>query len=257
MRTPGISFIVRCHNEEGTLRRCIESLDGLRIPYEIVLVLHNCTDRSGEIAWDLAGNIARNIQGCQYSLPVSRAGYETLITPKDDLHSIMTYYNYCWSMASYRWTMKWDADMWATPGLIEELNQLDLAIYRATVCKIPCRLGSGVCNTEAYLTNCTKGFGKGVFWEVPIYSAEPQYWMLQHEIQSVDNSVLKPYWRGSPWFELCGRMDLLRKYVDAVHILGGEPIGMARASNPACDAPLRLVHVKEQELRDRGINLYE
>ncbi len=255
MKPPGISFIVRCRNEEATLRECITSLDKLVVPYEIVVVLHLCMDDSYKIVDELANTSPIRI--LHWDTEVSRAGYETLITPKDDPHSIMTYYNYCFAQATYSWTMKWDADMAATPELIAELNELNLTPDRATVCKIPCRLGDGVCNVEPYLTNCTVGFGKHVFWEVPLYSTDPYYWTLHGEIQSIDNSVLKPYWRGSPWFELCGRMDLLRKYVDAVHILGDEPIGMARASNPACDAPLRLAHVKEQELRDRGINLYQ
>ena len=51
MKNPRISIVVIAHNEEVRLKKCIESLLHQTIsPYEIIVVAHNCTDNTYNIA---------------------------------------------------------------------------------------------------------------------------------------------------------------------------------------------------------------
>jgi glycosyltransferase involved in cell wall biosynthesis len=255
MKLPGISFIVRCHNEEATIRECITSLRTLKIPYEIVVILHRCTDNSESIVRSLANTSPISI--LRYDAAVSRAGYETLVTPANHPHSLITYYNYCFDHALYNFTMKWDADFEATPALVRALNGLNVYTDRPVVCRISCRLGeSGILNREPYLSNCTKEYIKNIFWEVPSYSAAPYYWDLHGEILSVSNTVLKDYWNNVPWFATQDIL-LFYKYNQVIALCGPEPVGMARASNPECDGPFHRVRASEEVLRKQGILFYE
>jgi hypothetical protein len=255
----GISFIVRCRNEEDNIERCITSLALLEVPHEIVVILHQCTDGSSEIVDQLKQEGGYPIRLFTYPSDVSRAGYETLITPAYSSHSIMAYSNMCFSRAEYNHTMKWDADFTASHSLIRELNDLPLS-DAPVVYNIAAVLGAnGPHNREPYLTNCLKAFGKHVFWEVPQYRSAPQYKDLDGEIWTLDNTVLKDYWRFTPWFMQTDTYDstLRQQFERANRILGTEPIGMARASQPECeDIYLRAIAL-EHELNLEGIHLYD
>lgn len=54
----GISFIVPCYNEEKNIERCVKSIQEeanrvVGVPYEIIVVDNNCTDRTAEIVRSL------------------------------------------------------------------------------------------------------------------------------------------------------------------------------------------------------------
>ena len=109
MEDAGISFIVRIRNEEKVLARSIRSLVSLTIPHEIILILHQCTDKSPEIAATLATENP-HVRILTYNHTVSRAGYETLATDASSDHSFVRYSNWCREQARHPWMFRWDAD---------------------------------------------------------------------------------------------------------------------------------------------------
>jgi cellulose synthase/poly-beta-1,6-N-acetylglucosamine synthase-like glycosyltransferase len=116
MKMEGVSFMVRARDEEQTLEACVRSLLPLRIPMEIVVVLHRCTDGSAGIVEGLAREDER-IRVYEYHEELSRAGYETLATSAGSRHSIVAYDNWCFAKTRLPWVFKWDADFVCTDEL--------------------------------------------------------------------------------------------------------------------------------------------
>lgn len=258
-RQPGISFILRCRNEEKYIEKSITSLKNIKVPYEIVVILHNCTDNS-EIIVDKLKAKGYPISVYKYNIETSRAGIETLITPMNHPNSLMTYYNFCFSKAKYNWVMKWDADFKSTKSLINFINiKLDLRNKNPIRYQIRCKLGfSRKKHIEPYLTNAVAEYYKYYFWEVPAYIDKFKEIKLRRvTIKSVSTKVIKNYWYTKPWFMKKESFDskLVKKYNDAIKILKPEPIAMARASNKEMAEIFYLVRDKEKELNKKGIYL--
>ena len=236
----GITFVVRCRNEEDTLEKSLMSLSELKIPYEINIFLHLCTDRSREIAERLKSHL--NINIFEYDKEVSRAGYETYITPEEHENSFVVYSRYCFSKSNFDWIFRWDSDFFATPELIDFLNKIDFNSNQKIRYKIPCRLGdNGPINGEIYLSNCFAGVKKYMFWELYLHYSDSIEIDLTPvcRIDSVGINKVKEYWKNTPWF--FGKDKTLQDaYVDLVSKWGEEPVGMARASNPECDKYINL-----------------
>lgn len=256
VRWPGISFVIRCRNESEHLRECIGSLRGLRIPYEIVLLLHQCTDQSLKIAYEFQE------QGCPINIyhlerNISRPGFETLVTPTDHPQSYITMCNQAFSWAKKNWLMKWDADFVATPELIEFLNTLDPGEEAPKCVKMNCVLGDNEHVTkERYLTNCLLRFEKHVFWEVPFYTTgEYEDIEIDAEIHSISPATTKDYWREVPWF--LEQDDFLAfKYQKVTDLLRPEEPGLAKAGNPEGDKAYFEVVSLQSKLNDYGIELH-
>ena len=246
----GISFLLRCRNEEATLQQSLDSLKPLTIDHEIILVLHRCTDRSADIAADAADKNP-NIKIFTYEIEVSRAGYETLATDSGSPHSLMTYYNWCKAKATKPWIFKWDADFIASPAMIAYLNG------RSWVPEPPTRIVIYAKDAskkfyEPLLSMGLQGYGKYIFWEVPIFTYGSPQTTLDSSIHLEHTSKMekiKSYWTARvPWFETeqseeaaTVRDRMARLTAD----FGPEPVGMARACNPECDPPfLRIKAAK-------------
>jgi hypothetical protein len=230
-----ISFVVRVHNEEETLRESCQSLLALNIPIQIVIVLHRCTDRSKEIAYAVRRTApARHVVTIvEYERPISRAGLETYLTASASPHSIMTYYDYAFSFAMYAWKFKWDADFIARAGFIYYVNT-HVWGPEATALWWHHQLGK-----EIYAYNCLCRFTKQGFWETPmLWSSGPICWGEAPTSAAFDHiarSSLKEYWYKPPWF-LTDKSEealvLQKMHADAVQRLGPEPPGCARSHAP-------------------------
>lgn len=259
-RRPGISFITRCHNEQDNIANAIISLEKLSIPYEIVVILHRSTDRSQELVFDLADKYPISI--VKYSKPISRAGYETLITPADHPNSMISYINWCFGHARYNWIFRWDADFTATDNLIDFLNSLDPACSDPTVYKIRCELGDHI-TAEHYLSNCLARFKKYKFWEVAEYtSQEIIYKWASHNsiIKSVPRSNLKPYWNNLAWFQEPDSKDIdLSSKMFLLEFLAGEqPSGFGACCYKVEEYTNLFLKIDnlEQHLKHFDINFY-
>lgn len=256
----GVSFILRARNEEAYLRQNLESLKALLIPHEIIVVLHQCTDGSEAIAKD-AQERGQPIRIFKYNQSVSRAGYETVVTPHDHPASFVTYIRFCFAKARYNWLFKWDADFAATPSLIHFLNH-ELVLHEPSPIAygIGCHLGDDVVNCEYYLFNCLQAHNKHVFWEVPQLHPEADKRLRRDlVISSIPPTVLKAYWRAPPWFETEDTEDakaIRANMAKLIEICGPEPMASARASCPDNEVPWHSVINREQELKGEGIYLW-
>jgi glycosyltransferase involved in cell wall biosynthesis len=235
----GISFMVRARNEESTLENSISSLNGLKIPHEIIIILHLCTDRSEEIAINLAKN-NKNIKILKYNIEVSRAGYETLATDSDSIHSFITYSNWCLNQTNFSWLFKWDADFICTPELLTFLNETNWKKQNKRY-KISA-INSSHKNKEFYLVGNMIKYSKYIFWEVPITVSKSEDVVLDDSIfikHESELSDIKSYWKTLPWYEN-ETSEEARLVKNRIFLLSKdfreECIGLARSSNPACDS---------------------
>ena len=244
----GISFMVRVRNEEKTLEKSIRSLFKLSIPYEIIIILHKCTDKSEEISKKLQKE-NNKIFIYYYDYEISKCGYENLCTNKESLHSMVKYSNSCLEKTSFKWKFKWDGDFIASEALIEFLNKNDWNNINNVRYKINAK-NSTSNNIEYYLSDSIKGYDKYIFWEIPIYD-ECQNIELEQNICIYHDSELydcKAYWKSKIWFlnveneeEIEEAKIIKEKYINLINDYGIEPIGMARASNPLCDEKYLLI----------------
>ena len=235
--------MMRVHNEERTLERSIQSLEQVLLPYEIILVLHNCTDRSEEIANRLAEENG-SIKLFKYEYQVSRPGYENLCTDVESNHSLASYYNWCLQKCTGKWVFKWDGDFIMTPWLAEYLNR---NLNKMDNCRIRISATNSTSNNaELYLTDSLVEYSKYMFWEVPNFSDSTEV-VLDSGINIIHDSeihTMKKYWQNEPWF-VTENSDEARNVRQRVEMLtkdfGLEPVGLARASNGLCDPYLSRI----------------
>lgn len=251
----GVSFVVRCRNEEENIEKSIRSLSKLSIPHEFVVILHKCTDRSEKIVTSLKEE-GFNIRIIKDDDELSKAGFECLVTPKSNKNSPAARHSSYYKKAIYKWKFIWDADFFARKELVDFLNQMDLNNKKSIRYSIGCKLGDGVINTQQYLSNCLEGFSKHLFWEASSFKEGSIVQELGCLIDSVKVENKKPYWREERWFKKSDK-DLEKKYKQVVKLLGKEPIGMAAASNPDADICIKKAIELEGELKKIGINIYE
>ena len=247
-RNPGISFVLRAHNEQDNIRKSIESLGKVTIPHEIIVVLNNCTDDTQKIVTELKEKYP--IKLYYYNYPLSRAGYENIVTNENDNHSFVNFTNFSFDKANYKWLFKWDADFFASEKLIEFINNIDIGCEENYCYKISCFLGDKE-NKEYYLSNCIERYGKWYFWECPILYPYKEV-ILDSSIRINSNPVekLKSYWKKQPWFYEYENDELIEKYEKLSSILGDEGEGLARASNAECDEKFFKLKEKEKELKE-------
>ena len=257
-RSPGISFIVRCHNEESYLEDCIKSLNGLNVPYEIILILHNCTDYSFNIGVSLQKE-GYPITIVVYNYEISKTGFDTIVTPDKHSRSWVKYANYCLSFANCNWVFRWDAEFLASKELIKYLNSLDMELNTPQAHHINCMLGD-VSNKEYYLSNSITHYTKHLFWEVGVYKRETE-WIDVDDlicIKSIPVEVIKEYRKNKKWFLESETYDsiIAEKYKALIDLTGEEEISLASASNPLTDRTYNLIKKNEEYLNGKSIYLY-
>lgn len=259
--------MMRVRNEEDNIRQSIESLDALTVPYEIIVILNCCTDRTESIVRELM-ETRENISLHHYDYPLSRAGFETLVTPKDSPHSLCAFNEFARSKCTMRWIFKWDGDMEATPALLKYLDGVIRADHPGpTTVRIPA-VAPDCTNAEIYMSNCFVGVNKYAFWEVFNFSTNteirsPQDAIILHRSKL---DVPKSYWFDPSWWNVephrskySETAEHLRKRYDVLREVLKLPqqmeVGIARASNPACDKYFRMVLDRQGELARHGIHI--
>jgi hypothetical protein len=232
--------MTRVRNDENTLEKSIRSLFELKIPYEIIIILHLCTDKSKEIAEKLSKE-NKNIKIYSYNIEISRAGYETLATDANSHHSFIRYSNFCLSKCNMNWVYRWDADFLSTPQLLNFINTNTWTKNNISY-KIR-NIIDGKNNKEPYLfcNNDNTTHLKYIFWEIK-YANNNINIELDDNIYTNDLSsltTLKDYWLNEPWYLKENSEEALivnNRIERLINDFGKEPIGMARASNPECES---------------------
>jgi glycosyltransferase involved in cell wall biosynthesis len=261
----GISFIVRIKDEEETLEESIRSLFELKIPHEIILILHLCKDRSNEIAIQLASENP-HIKVIEYNNPISRAGYENLCTDKESPHSIVAYSNWCFNQAKYAWRFKWDADFIASPELVQYLNWCGWGVPEQSHELFLDAVSVDSVNTERYLVAGNIQFSKHYFWEqIEVSQPIKRLWPGVPILHKSSLANKKKYWNYTPWFlddgylknhpeYISEALTVAKRYIKLIEICGPEPSGQARASNPECKDVHYKVIQNVDKLKEFGID---
>ncbi len=137
-KPPGMSAVIRACDEEQVIALAVSSLLG--VVDEIVLVDNGSTDHTVTRVLEVAQNndTSTEIRVLCYDVPISRCGAEHAQTDPDDPRSLVAFYNWAFSRARYRQSMKWDADMVATRfgGML--LSRLRLETADPTVIAFQC-----------------------------------------------------------------------------------------------------------------------
>jgi hypothetical protein len=255
-RQPGLSFVIRARNEADALFYNLARLWRIKVPYEVILVLHRCTDLSQEVAdaWIAQGVPMTVIHD---ETPISRAGYETLITPADHPNSLPSFYNRAFKPAQYNWILKWDADFLITDYFLDFIQTgLALDEPRAISYQLACSLGDDVVCHEDYMYNSLLGFDKYFCWETT-RQVEPRESIRMDKICMYSGSpkIVKDYWHEEPWFlqPETYDADLAQKYHKLVELVGPEPPGFARSNNPDFAPHWNLLMAHMYDLREYGI----
>jgi len=247
MTEEGISFMMRVRNEEHTLEQSVRSLFALTIPYEIVIVLHLCSDRSREISERLQSENKR-IHIFEYTVETSRAGYETLATDCSSPHSLMTYYNWCAKKTTLPWIFKWDGDFVASDGLIQFLNNESWE-KRPVGARFQIEARNSVdSNKENYLSCGLVRYEKSTFWETPIVFCMPDDLKICPEnayiIHKSELSEIKQHWTRIPWYTTEDSDDarLVQYRMNRLETdFGKEPLALFRCGNVKLDSFFRAI----------------
>ena len=256
----GISFIVRVKNEENIIEKSIRSITGITVPYEIVVILNTCTDRSQEIVENLK-NEGLPIRIFTYDYQISRAGYEMLATDSTSPHNLVSYYKWCFDKGRYSWLFKWDADLLASPQLIDLFNSRTWsAPEKHSRYNLQAR-NSDSNSAEAHLFSRPYSINKYIYWEVilPVGECIDLDPGDAHMIHVSSLKTPKSYWLEEPWFMKDSSEEAvsIRKRFDLLNsICGKEPLGSARRANPECNNQYFNVLSHKGLFERHGINFY-
>jgi hypothetical protein len=260
-----ISFFMRARDEERVIGGCLSSLERVT-GAQIVVCLDRCQDWTTNIVRERQQKLPERYKVFENHDPVSRAGLETLCTPAQSPRSLATFMTNIHNVCDQPWSFHVGADFILSAELIDFLNSGALKAFKGklTALRIPCVAPiDGIRNCELYLSNCLVAFGKHVFWEVPLFPGHMKEFPIREEIRHMSRlAVMKPYWNDKPWFQYpiaindTEALSIRAKYDYASTILGPEPRGVARGSNPECTPYERRVHESRELLESRGISFF-
>jgi len=254
-----ISFMLRCHNAEATLQRALTTLECLLrygVRYEIVAVLHRCTDTSRRITEQYASVAPVPVRIFTYEREISRAGLETYVTDEDHENSIVTYYNWCLDKTRAPFVFKWDSDFEMSVEVAKEIaSTLEGDWGHPLTVKIPTRFKDGQpAANEPWMSSALLQYVKSTFWEVPSYLPSHSMITLKNEFLHNDSPRDPPklYWDAEPWFskERVGDGNKFRRRFNLIKTLHSVPRDMGRCCAPNFSKELqdRLIALKIADL---------
>ncbi len=122
-RKPGLSAMLRVHNEEAWIEAALDSV----LPWvdEAVVVLNLCTDQTAAIVNRVQ---RRNRPGAvrvfDYPFKLHPMGPGHDDCPAESVHACAYYYNFAQAKTRYSHVMKWDGDMVAMDWLGDEIKEI-------------------------------------------------------------------------------------------------------------------------------------
>ncbi|MHA2279958.1 MAG: glycosyltransferase [Promethearchaeota archaeon] len=251
-KEPGISFILRAKNEQKTIGMAIDSLTQLlghlNLPYEINIILNQCTDNTeSEVTIRQKNN--PNIHLFHYPFQLGKTGLENICTPVTSIHSTVWLLNWMLMKGKYQYTFRWDADFIMTSSLAGELKEF---IEIQDIVNIAAIFSdTGRANTEPYLwsNNLVPRYCRYSLWHLTRYARQSSK-VITAKGKIIHDSPLdykKDYWSEDPWWELEKRDETAeiekkakKKFGDLSAILGVDT--GARASCPQSEELARRLH---------------
>ena len=236
----GISFLLRAKNEQHTIGMALDSLQQIKIPYEVNVVLNECHDATEEIVRNMS---EQNIHIYQYPFQLGKTGLENHCTPVVSVHSTIWLLNWALLKGSFSYTFRWDADFIMTASLAKELNDAFDNNFADIVNINAIFSDTGKRNTEPYLwsNELIPRYLRYSLWHLTRFGKKAQ------KITTLQNSIIhdspltchKPYWESQPWWEMDQRKeteDLKKKcklkYEELREKIGKDCTVKGRASCP-------------------------
>ena len=227
----GISFLMRAKNEERTIGMALDSLTQLSIPYEVNIVLNNCTDKT-ELEVKKRQDAGQTINLYNYPFQLGKTGLENQCTPVTSVHSTVWLLNWMLLKGTCEYTFRWDADFIMTSVLAQELDKRVITDNEADIYNISALFSdSGKANREPYLwsNSLRPRYCRYSLWHLAKFGiSSPRIASLQGAIiHDSPLSELKDYWETEPWWESENReetQDLVKKckkkYQNLLKIVG-------------------------------------
>ncbi len=121
---PGLTAVLRVRDEARNLPWVLPPL--FRAVDRVVLVDNQSADGTADVARQVAerAGVADRLHVAAYPFDVSRCGPEHLATPANSVHSLTHFYNWSFSLARTRYSMKWDGDMVLTPEGVAMIDDI-------------------------------------------------------------------------------------------------------------------------------------
>ncbi len=121
-RKPGLSAMLRVHNEEAWIGLALESV----LPWvdEAVVVLNHCTDATPRIVADVWLRNPEKVKVFEYRFKLHPMGPGHDDCPADSVHACAYYYNFAQAKTTRTHVLKWDGDMVAMDWLGDEIRDL-------------------------------------------------------------------------------------------------------------------------------------
>ena len=121
----GFTAVLRVKDEARSLPWVLPGV--LRAVDRAVVVDNGSTDGTAEVAERVArqAGLEEKLRVVAYPFAASRCGPEHLATYPDSVHSLVYFYNWSFSQARTRYSLKWDGDMVLTPegeGVMRDLS---------------------------------------------------------------------------------------------------------------------------------------
>lgn len=181
---PGFTAVLRVKNETRSLPWVLPPL--LRAVERVVLVDNGSTDGTPAVARRVAleAGAEDRLDLHQYPFAIARCGPEHLDTPASSVHSLVHFYNWCFSQVRTGYALKWDGDMVLTDAAVNALRDLAWQLEAGEVIvKVPryplylvddrrAFVDVSLRNVEPWGWPNRPGysFAKAMDWELPLWS---------------------------------------------------------------------------------------
>jgi glycosyltransferase involved in cell wall biosynthesis len=149
-----ISAMIRIRNEEEFLESAVVSI--IDIFDEVILIDNLSDDTTPAIISDLSSRFPK-VKAYRYEHQIARAGRENVELAKAPGEKrsprlLANYYNWCLAKCTMKYTVKWDADMIATPELASAVEK-----FQQSPAQVMCISGANVHPNRTHYIN-TDGF---------------------------------------------------------------------------------------------------
>ena len=252
-KEPGISFILRAKNEEKTIGLALDSLNKIKIPYEVNIILNQCTDNT-EREVNIRCQKNRNINVFYYPFQLGKTGLENICTPVTSVHSTIWLLNWAMMLGKYQYTFRWDADFIMTSTLSDELESL----FKYDIINVPVTfadIGLGKENAEPYLwsNSLIPRYCRFSLWHLTrfIKNTEKIGTAKSKIIHDSSLNGKKEYWQTQPWWEIEGKKndkyEELKRYIYPLDV-------HARANCPESELLARkiqsIIGIEDSEIEE-------
>tara|TARA_R100000406_G_scaffold84076_1_gene66899 strand:+ start:3851 stop:4618 length:768 start_codon:yes stop_codon:yes gene_type:complete len=231
----GLSFMCRVKNEAGFLDRNLASFYGLRINYEIVVIMNECTDDT-EAVIDRHIDAGLPIRKYKYDTRLAIPGLQHLCTPINSFKSLCSHSIFSLSKCRMSYIFWWDSDFQMNDHIKSYLESFDFEDKENKMIRFNAKVPwSNISNEEIYMFNCIVGMKKGVFTQVRLYNPNSKEVRSGVPIYCQDKEEKpKDYWYQDPWFLGTGS-ESEKKYNKIVEAEGKPHPLSFRASSPHFD----------------------